>query len=294
MPFPAIEYRRPSDGEVPLSVDIYLESLADMRRRHGLPPIPQPLAKVQRLYWHIFTTGIYLTAWVDGEMAGVCHGTVRDGVFFLSGFWIRPHSQNQGIGRPLLQSVIDQARAQSATIFVVWSSIDTPAMATYMKLGMLPGTQILVFRGIPTSLPDIPSGYSLSPLAPEAAGQLDCEVRGTPRLQDHQLFHVLADGYLVRHGARSVGYFYLQKDDPGMIGPAAWAEDFFGSDLLSLAFNKAASEGKGVSLATTGQNHCAIRHSLACGLRISNTAHCLVSRSFGAFERYLPSGPLLF
>ena len=66
------------------------------------------------------------------------------------GFWALPAVQKQHIGMQVLRKVWEEGRQRGATTYFVWASSDLPAMAAYMKMGMLPGTQILTFEGTPS------------------------------------------------------------------------------------------------------------------------------------------------
>ncbi|HEV7842382.1 MAG TPA: GNAT family N-acetyltransferase, partial [Pyrinomonadaceae bacterium] len=216
-----VSFRAAVESDIPEAVELFLVSVADMYARAGVKAQQPERSMILMNYQHIFRTGIFYVAEVDGALSAICHAIVRDRLWFLSGFWAHPRLQGRGIGGQLLRLVTEEGARSGAQTFFTWSSIDLSAMATYMKMGMLPGYQILTFTGQPleTFLERDPV-LEVSPLSLSAAMEIDERVRETSRQADHR-FWLTEAGYqgrqLVRDG-RTLGYFYFNK---GTIGPAA-------------------------------------------------------------------------
>lgn len=290
----SVEYRPVREAEMPETVELFLTSLDDLRRRWNLDWPPPPREYVEKSYDYIRRTGIFLVAEVDGKLGAICHAIVRDHLWFLSGFWTMPHLQGQKIGRPLLQLVWDEGARIGASLFFTWSSIDLQAMASYMKMGMLPGYQLLNFMGEARCSNEKHSGYETQPLDLSAALSIDEQVRGTRREVDHHfwLSEMNSEGrQLVRAGGRVVGYYYLNK---GTIAPAAWLEERDAVVLLESACREASEQSGQVRMIIPGANHAAIRFALQANLKLAGYGHLLTTASFGQMENYLTSGPSLF
>jgi hypothetical protein len=241
------------------------------------------------LYRHIFETGIFEVAEHDGRIAAICNAIVRDQVGFLCMFWARPELRLRGIGRPLLDRVIAEARRQGARILCTWSSMDFAAIGTYLKLGMLPGGPILTFSGTPRMRLAAPSAFSVRPLVPETAWRIDGAVRGTRRAQDHAFWQARGvPAFQVEVDEQPIAYFYVQH---GVIGPAAWSNPEQGSAVLAHALVVASAQSPEVKLMTLGSNETALRAALDAGLHVVGTAHWMRSEPFGRLDQYLPSGP---
>jgi len=289
-----IIYRAAREDELPATLDLFLEAVADIYRRQNLDmPLP-PRAGAGVVYRHIFKTGIFRVAEMDGKLVGICHAIVRDEVWFLSGFWTRPGVQERGIGGGLLREVRQEGAAAGAKKFFVWSSTDQTAIASYLKAGMLPGYQILTFTGKPTSLPDPPQRYTVEPLSLEVACGIDREVRETRREADHRfwLTELKLEGRQVRRDGHLIGYYYFKRGET--CGPIAWMERDAGVAVLTLACREASAHSESISLRVPGINHDAIRFALQHGLRLNGTAHLFTSAPIGQMEQYLASGPALF
>jgi GNAT superfamily N-acetyltransferase len=285
---------RPAQAaDLPACVEVYNQSLSDMQARHNFPQSPSyPFNEMLALYQHILETGIFYVSEVDGQIAGIACAILRGTWWFLAGFWVRPGMQRSGLGGSLLRRVCQAGQQAGAGLFFVWSSVDLPAMATYMKMGMLPGYQILTFEGKALLPPEPPAGYALEPLDNDFANRIDERTLDTQRQVDHEFWSrtgVL--GYQVRKQGELIGYFY-QAD--GLIGPAAWIDLAHANPLLTVACQAAALQGFSVRLRIPGINHAALRFALGNGFQLIGYSHLLLTAPFGRLEHYLPSGPGLF
>lgn len=289
----AVTYRALRVEELPVAVDVFLAGLNAYTGRHGLPaPTAYTPASVEPLYRHLFETGIFDVAEVDGRITTICSAIVRDSLWFLSMFWALPAARLKGVGRPLLTRVYEEGRRRGATHFATWSSQDFGAMGTYLKLGLNPGGPIFTFAGAPKRLPEVPADLSLHALEEATAQCVDESVRGVARPRDHAYFNAQgARGLEVHRGRRLLGYFYVNH---GAIGPCAWLQPDDGAPLLAAALREAVLEAPEVKLITLGINQAALGVALAAGLSLVGAAQWLRSEAFGAFEQYVPSGPGVF
>lgn len=287
-------FRRLRREEVPIAADVLLVGLAELARANGLPaPVSYTQATVVPVYEHLFDTGIFEVAELDGKIVGIAAAIVRDTIWFLSMFWVLPDHKLQGIGRPLLEHVRRLGEAQGATVRCVWSSIDLTAIASYLKLGMMPGGPIFTFSGPLRAAAAPPPETRVTELDSAHASAIDRIVRGVTREQDHAFFRARGlAGHQLQAGDRVVGYFYI-KD--GVIGPAAWSDPAYGDALLSHALERARTQTQAqeVKLIALGVNHTAIQCATALGLRLVSVSHFLTSAVFGKLDCYLPFGPAL-
>lgn len=282
-------YRPARPEDLPECVKLFTESVTDMATRHNLPaPSRKNMAFRLAVYQHIISTGSFHVAQQGKRIVAFACAIVRGRQWFLAGFWARPAVQGKHIGATLLRAVWEEGRKAGATTYFVWSSQDLPAMAAYLKMGMLPGTQILGFEGTPSVRVMPPAAYTTQPLTPAVANGLDKVVYGARREMDHAfLARVGCKGTQVLRAGIGVGYYYLYE---GVIGPAAWTHPRH-SDVV-LAF--ACAGQKQVSLSAPGMNHDAIQFALRSGLRLTGFSHLFTTSPFGHLDTYLPSGPYLF
>lgn len=288
-----VQYRPVREEEIPATVELFRTAVADLYKRNGLnTPLPER-AVIELYYGHIFRTGIFHVAEIEGRVAAIGHAIVRDELWFLSGFWALPELQGKRIGGMLLRQVMAEGERAGARKFFTWSSVDLTAMASYMRVGMLPGYQTLTFAGVADKLPEQPQGYEVFELEISTAIRLDEQVRETGRDADHRfwLTEMGSKGRQVLRDGKSIGYYYFNQ---GLIGPAAWTRVEDAEAMLSLMCLEAAAHAQSLRLMIPGINHAAIRFALQAGLRLAAYSHLLTTAPFGRMEQYLPSGPSLF
>lgn len=288
-----ITYREARAEDLPECVNIFIDSWTDLNKRHNFATRPRPnAARMLAFYQHALTTGIFHVAEGQGRIRSFACAILRDRLWFLSGFWTRPRLREKHIGMPLLRAVWTAGKRLGATTFFVWSSVDLPAMAAYMKMGMLPGTQIMRFEGAHPLPDDRTAGYRLKPLDKAFAMRLDHVLLGTSRAVDHDYMARMGfQGRQVVRGDLNVGYFYF---DGGAIGPVAWNAPRHAEPMISLACREAGGSSPTVSLRVPGMNHAALDFAFRSGLRLSGYSHLLTSAAFGRLDQYLPSGPAIF
>jgi GNAT superfamily N-acetyltransferase len=287
-----VAYRAVRPEDVPEMVDLFLTAVTDMLKRHNVALAPPPRQAMLAGYEHVRATGIFRLAELENRIVAIAGAVVRDDLWYLSAFWARPDLQRKGIGMPLLRQVFEAGVQSGAKTFFTWSSVDITAMAAYMKLGMLPGYEVLVFEGSPQRLPAIGAGYEAVPLEKKVAMEMDRAVRGTRREVDHDLWaRQMLQGRQVLLNGNLAGYYYLNG---GMIGPAAWREPRHAEAILTLACREAVALAPNIRLSVPGINHAAVRFAFESGLRLKSFAHLLTTAPFGRMEQYLPLGPSLF
>ena len=223
-------------------------------------------------------------------MVALACAIVRDDEWFLSGFWADAGVRQQGIGGPLLREVWDEGVRRGCRRQFVWASVDPTAIATYMKLGMLPGSQLFAFAGDPTVRS---ARAETRALTARDAAAVDRLVRGVPREVDHAwwLSEPRNVARCVLRGGTPVGYYYAAN---GRIGPVAWLDARDGELVLTAAVAEASAQGGPVKIVIPGMNHTALGLALRAGLRLERSSHLLWTAPFGRMEQYIPSGPLLF
>ena len=285
------------ESDLEAATGLFVEGALDLARRNGLPPVPGMTVEV-RLPWyrHVLKTGIFRVAERDGQIVALANAIVRDGQWFLAGFWTRPGAQRQGIGRPLLAQVFEEGRQKGTRLEFTWSSIDFTAVGTYFRLGLLPRTQVFALAGPVARLRLEPphAGYGTRGLTSNAAEGWDRRVRETARPQDQGIFG--GDGASSREvlapNGEPCGYFRVRR---GTIGPAAWSDSAHGEAVMSLALAQARDEGAAdLRVVVPGSNHSALRAAVAAGLHVAGAAHLLGSAPVAGLDRYVPSGPILF
>jgi GNAT superfamily N-acetyltransferase len=288
-----VRYRLARKEDIPAMADVFFESITDLYSRRNLSlPIP-PRPAIIAVCEYNLSTGIFHVAELEKQIVAIACAVVRDHIGYLSAFFARPNQQRKGISMPLLKRVWNAGKAAGASIFCTHSSMDITAMAVYMKLGMLPGHQILYFGGKPERLSSTPSGYEVAMLDKHDAMEIDQEIRGTGREPDHE-FWLGTEGFQGRqvlYNGSGIGYFYLGW---GSIGPAAWKRPQDAKGVMALACREAAEIAPEISFCVPGINHAALQFAFDSGMRLTSCFHFLTTTPFGRMDQYIPSGPSLY
>lgn len=239
------------------------------------------------LHRHLLQTGAMFLA-EDPEPAGFSAAIVRDGVWFLSLLWVLPERHGAGIGSALLDETLTWGR--DANTFTVIASPYPVAQLVYLRASMYPlWLQVDLAGQVESSRK--PQG--LEPLtAPDQKwiDELDREVRGTARREDHGFWGASARGVALHRDGAPVGYVYVWPD--GKIGPgASW--DPKDMPLVLEAARHLAGARERATVAVPSSNWAALRELVRLGFRPIGSNTFMSSRPLGDASRYISSGGAL-
>jgi len=262
------------------------------------------------------------------QVVGFGIAAQRENVWFLSQLYVLPSEQRHGIGHALLSQILPSlpdsllsgsgsgagdAAAAAADLAPKKAPGPTPelplgVLATctdsaqpassglYARYGMVPRMPVFNLVGTPKTpsvLPPLPSGLEAVTFGrtdPSAAiDAIDRQVLGFAHPLDHR--HLRASGrtgFLYRASdGEPLGYGY--SSEAGRFGPVALLDDTLTAPVLGHLI--AAIKPRGATSAwVPGANDRAMVALLRAGLRIEGFPALLGwTRSFGAFDRYLPA-----
>jgi GNAT superfamily N-acetyltransferase len=229
-------------------------------------------------------------AWVaddDGEIVGVALALVREGLWGLSLFGVRPDHQSRGIGRRLLDAAL--AYGEGSRGGIILSTTDPRAMRRYALAGFALRPSV-TFAGI-VDRSAIPAGLRSRP-AGAATDREFCDavsrhVRGAAHGPDLEAFEQIGCLLLVHEGG---GWAAVRDGSPALV---AARDDAIATDLL---WSTLAAGGPGetvhVDFVTAGHDW-AVQACLAARLALSPDGPVFVRGDVGTFAPYLPSGAFL-
>lgn len=221
-----MDYRPIDRADLDACADVFYVATDELNARVGQPKTPRNPVSLVRLFEHI-VTGSPHRAWLaekDGAVLGFGIAAQREDMTFLSFLFVRPDVQATGIGRALLE----RAMAGSNYRAVCIGSIQPISAALYAQYGMAPRVPLFMFSGRPVpELPGLPSGSEIRSVTIEEVADLDREVTGLTRPDDHAAWEAWDRRRfgLFRKGDL-VGYGYVQP--VGRLGPVVVRE----SELL--------------------------------------------------------------
>lgn len=234
---------------------------------------------------HLHRTGAVLVA-EDPDPVGFSSAIIRDGVWFLSQLWVAVDRQGSGIGSALLDEAL--AWGHGSSIFSVVASPFPGAQTVYMRRSMFPVWHAMEFEGEPSKAGAPEGAGELTPEDQPWVDELDREVRGIARPEDHALFREHATGLALRRAGEPLGYLYAWPG--GKLGPAAIRDGRDTADLLRAGI---AAGPRRVSLVVPSTNWAALQEATRLRLRLVSRTVFMASRAMPEGSRYLSSGGAL-
>jgi GNAT superfamily N-acetyltransferase len=231
-------------------------------------------------------------AWVaelDGEIVGMALALVREGVWGLSFFGVKPGLQGQGIGGPLLAGALRAAEGCRAGIIL--SSNDPRAMRRYFRSGFRVRPCLAAAGAINRSR--LPAGLRSKP------GDLGSEA--------HRATIDAASRFVrgATHG-EDVGAMVETGSELLVIEGRGWAAHRDGAPMVVAAVDEAAARDLTWSCLAAGPaggavhvdfiaegNDWAVEVALDAGLSLSPDGPIFVRGELGPLAPYLPSGAYL-
>jgi GNAT superfamily N-acetyltransferase len=288
----AVVVRPMVDADVPIAEEISSEAFFDIDQRtaRSIDPPPRRRPPERGARWIDRTRGLLGTdadgCWVaesDDGIAGFATSIVRERMWALVTFAVRPALQSLGIGRRLLDAAL-QAGAD-CEVGLISASDDPLALRRYHVAGFAPHPQLL-FRGqVDRSvLPAVDTVRDGTADDLEWIDDLDRQIRGGPHGTDHE--SLAGGGQLIVTVGRTA-YAYTASDgcalvagtDPSAAGTLLW-------ECL------ARSDGEFVLSHVTTANRWAIDIALAARLSMSTSGYLCI-RGIDPPTSYVHNGALL-
>ncbi len=251
--------------------------------RHDFPS--QELA-TQFAAGFIADPGTYgVVAEIDGRVVGSNFLLEVDPIRSVGPITVDPNAQSKGVGRRLMQAVIDRAR-DAVGVRLVQDSFNTASLSLYASLGFDVREPLALVEGwLEAPLSDRVVVRPLEPRDFDACAALSAHVTGFERVNELKTLPPLATPYVAVQGDYVVAY----ATSPGF-WPLNHAVARAEEDMRDLLAGIAAASGESLSFLFATRQADLFRWALASGLRVVKPM-TLMSR--GAYREptgiYLPS-----
>jgi GNAT superfamily N-acetyltransferase len=224
---------------------------------------------------HVAPNGVFV-ARDEGAPIGIAIPHALEDEWFLSELFVEPSFRARGIGLELLNAAAGELG--DATRSGILDPAQLDGLAFYARRAVPLHTPLLEVSGaIPhaSELERMAAGeyrFGADPIDPmahaAALNQLDREVRGSARPQDHLYFADNAKGYVFTLGAELAGYAYVWPS--GRIGPMAAASPAYFVQMLAyaLAALHGSYSAQWCTLLVPGVNTRILRAMMRARLRI--------------------------
>ena len=151
----------------------------DLDRRRGVPPPPRSrVTGGQVRMRRVLTTdpaGCWVADGPDGGLAGAALAIVREGVWGLSMFVVRPGLQSAGLGGALLRRALDHGAGTRGGIIL--SSPDPRALRVYRRAGFALHP-VVSAAGVPGGMAEAPGVRAFTAADHAMAAAVDRRARG--------------------------------------------------------------------------------------------------------------------
>ncbi len=255
--------RRATPADAPACGRICYEAFSKINADHNFPP-ELPMVEVGiGILTHLFNAPGFqgFVAESNGAILGSNVVDLRSSIAGIGPITIDPAVQNKGLGRALMQAVIDEARAHNAAgIRLVQAAFHNRSLSLYTKLGFDAREPLSVINGdIPKTVPDGCTVRAATADDQPACNELCEKVHGFARATE------FAEG--VQHGSA------LVVERHGRITGYASAFGYFGhsvgetnAEIIALIASAKDIGGPGILIPT--RNAELFRWALNNGLRV--------------------------
>jgi GNAT superfamily N-acetyltransferase len=259
----AVTIRRAKPEDAPACGQICYEAFHKISTDHNFPPdVPDPAHGVGLLTQLFSHPGFYcVVAEVDGVIAGSNCLDERDVIAGVGPITIDPSVQNRGVGRKLMDAVLDRARERKcAGVRLVQAAFHNRSLSLYTGLGFDVREPLSVLQG-----PAIKKTYDGFYVRAAQRSDLDACNQVALRVHGHHRGGELADA--IAQGTATV----VERD--GRITGYASSLAFFGHSVAETnpdlqAIIAAADEFGGPGILMPSRNSELFRWCLGNGLRV--------------------------
>lgn len=229
------------------------------------------------------------------SIVGFGLATRRPSYWYLAALHVMPEFQGQGVGGMLIRRCLGDLDSNNPVVPLLTTSDSANLGSTglYMRRGLLPQDVIVQLEGRTT--PFGSEGVALRQtdwmMGQEECNRMDQFVFGTSRSEDHLGWAKVPKMvlYLAYLHQRVIGYVYVDTD--GALGPAAVDQPELLAPTISTALSTYAPDRTAqVQIRVPGIARDCLAALFSAGFGITEIRLLLSSRSFGQFDRYLPSG----
>ena len=258
-----VTIRRAAPDDAPACGQICYDAFYKINRDHGFPPdIPSKEAAIGLLSSMFSHAGFYcVVAEADGHIAGSNCLDERSAIAGVGPITVDPHRQNRGVGRKLMDAVLDRARELGvAGVRLVQAAFHNRSLSLYTTLGFDIREPLSVMQG-----PAIRKTIEGCTVRPALFSDLDQCTRVCLKVHGHDRGGDLADA--IKNGRAVV------TERHGRITAYATSLAFFGhavgeTNLDVEALIAAAERFQGPGILVPSRNADLFRWCLASGLRV--------------------------
>jgi GNAT superfamily N-acetyltransferase len=256
--------RPATPADAPICGRICYDAFSAINARHNFPcDFPHVDVPIGIIAMMFSAPGFHaVVAEIDGRIVGSNVIDERSSIMGIGPITVDPTTQNAGVGRKLMQAVIDHAHAQHAAgIRLVQAAFHNRSLSLYASLGFDVREPLSCVQGTPRTR-SIP-GCDVSPAEPadlDACNALSMQIHGFDRGADLAESIQRGVARVVERAGRITGY----ASDLAFFGHAACESN---QDLQALLASADSYGGSGILI--PNRNTDLLRWCLSNGLRVT-------------------------
>ena len=252
---------------------------------HGAPAVVTTPAESRRYIRHLldFDPLGGIVAEEEGEIVGVAWLHPRGAVATIGPVAVDPRAQGRGVGRRLLEALIESAGRGAAQIRLVQESYNALSLGLYLRTGFRVVAPLLELELPPASAlgpPRVPLGLSVRAGAVEDRARVvarDARAFGAQRPQSIELYLRRGRVLVAEQSGTLVGYaMAMGLETTAFLGSAS-AED---AEVLQVLLASVAMEltarGHGVRTLVPAADRRLVEGLLGLGFRVFRACHYMV------------------
>jgi GNAT superfamily N-acetyltransferase len=241
---------------------------------------------------HVLAQGRVLVAEDGGATVGFAAAVDRGPRTFLTDCFVDPERLGQGVGRRLLDALLDRDR-----LLDTFASDDPRALPLYARFGMRPLAPLLWLRVESDRVAPLPETVELEPVAPDDAElvALDADIVRAARPAEHALWsRGGAIPHVVRRGGRAVSYAWIGPSTSASrrgiweVGPTGARSEDDAAAVTLAAVAQACRMGGGAAIQMLGP-HPALLPLFQASVRVVDRDTWMATTAYLDPARYVPS-----
>ncbi len=278
---PTLRSPRPEDADE--LARILFEAFQDIAQRHHFPPDFPTEDSARTMMGFIMQRSFGVVAERDGRILGSNFLAEGDPIAAVGPVSVDPRLQESGVGRRLMEAVIERGRA-SHGVRLVQDAFNATSMALYASLGFVVREPLVLVTGTPRSAPA--GDVAVRPLVPDdlyACARLCEKVHGVTRTREIERTMEHLGPTVAERDGRVTAYATTTA-----FWPAAHAVAETQHDLRALLVGSAHATGRPLSFLLPTRQAELFHWALREGLRIVKP---MTLMSMGPYQD--PSGAFL-
>jgi ribosomal protein S18 acetylase RimI-like enzyme len=282
---PELEIRPAEPRDVERAGDVNFLAFYQTALSHGVPPVVTTPGESRRYIRYLLDFDPFggVVAEEDGDLVAVAWLHARGAVATIGPLAVDPRVQGRGIGRRVLERLIEVAGKGVPQIRLVQESYNVASLGLYLRAGFRVVTPLLDLQlpaGSPGVSPRVPPGLAIRPASTEDRTRLvarDARAFGATRAQSVDLYLGRGRVMVVEEGQSLTGYAMgMGFEATAFLGSASADDPDVLLALLGTVASDLAAHGHAVRTLVPATDRRLVDGLLGLGFRVFRACQYMV------------------